>query len=209
MDIDDILASVSAPRIPQRTLDLQALSRAWVAERVAPELLPYPTDLIDRVMDRIRKQIELVEEMTGNMDPKSNFNLIVVQTELERFKFLIDKHALHYFSLAKSQSSLLSQSETQYLHHHASLLSSHYNASFLSSFPQNLQRLDDTAGGISMIDQPDEDTAVFCRILRDAGTIEVHGEQGSGEVELRRGDVWVVRWSAVKDSTKRGDVELI
>lgn len=27
--------------------------------------------------------------MTGNMDPKSNFALIVIQTELERFKFLI------------------------------------------------------------------------------------------------------------------------
>jgi GINS complex subunit 4 len=30
-----------------------------------------------------------VEEQTGNMDPKTNFSLIVVQTELERFKFLM------------------------------------------------------------------------------------------------------------------------
>lgn len=34
-------------------------------------------------------QIELVEEQTGNMDPKTNFSLIVIQTELERFKFLV------------------------------------------------------------------------------------------------------------------------
>ncbi len=34
-------------------------------------------------------QIELVEEQTGNMDPKTNFSLIIVQTELERFKFLV------------------------------------------------------------------------------------------------------------------------
>lgn len=60
MDIDDILASVSGPRIPQRTLDLQALTRAWVAERTAPELLPYPTELIDRVMDRLRKQVRIL-----------------------------------------------------------------------------------------------------------------------------------------------------
>jgi hypothetical protein len=58
MDIDDILASVSnAERIPQRTSDLQALTRAWVAERCAPELLPYPEELIDRVMDRIKVQV--------------------------------------------------------------------------------------------------------------------------------------------------------
>lgn len=58
MDIDDILASVSnTERIPQRTSDLQALTRAWVAERCAPELLPYPEELIDRVMDRIKVQV--------------------------------------------------------------------------------------------------------------------------------------------------------
>lgn len=56
-DIQDILASVSAPSVPQRKLDLQALSRAWVNERTSPALLPYPTDLIDRVMDRIKKQV--------------------------------------------------------------------------------------------------------------------------------------------------------
>ena len=56
-DIQDILASVSAPSIPQRALDLQALTRAWVNERTAPELLPYPTGLVERVMDRIKKQV--------------------------------------------------------------------------------------------------------------------------------------------------------
>lgn len=56
-DIGDILASVSAPSVPQRTLDLQALTRAWVNERTAPELLPYPTDLVERVMERVKKQV--------------------------------------------------------------------------------------------------------------------------------------------------------
>jgi len=56
-DIADILASVSAPSISQRTLDLQALTRAWVAERTAPELLPYPTELVERVMERLGKQV--------------------------------------------------------------------------------------------------------------------------------------------------------
>jgi GINS complex subunit 4 len=69
--------------------------------------------------------------------------------------------------------------------------------------------MDDTAGGISMIDKPDEDNAVFCRILRDAGQAEVQGEQGAGTVELNRGDIWVLRWRDVKDGVERGDIELI
>lgn len=31
----------------------------------------------------------MVEDQTGNMDPKTNFKLIIIQTELERFKFLV------------------------------------------------------------------------------------------------------------------------
>lgn len=61
-----------------------------------------------------------------------------------------------------------------------------------------------------MVDAPDGDTAVFCRVLRDdAGSVEVQGETGVGEIELRRGDVWVLRWSAVKEGVRRGNVELI
>lgn len=39
--------------------------------------------------ERIKAQIEKVEEMTGDMDPKTNFALIVIQTELERYKYIV------------------------------------------------------------------------------------------------------------------------
>lgn len=61
MDIDDLLAEVTADAIPQETRDLQELSRAWVAERVAPEILPYPESLMERVLERIRKQVSMAE----------------------------------------------------------------------------------------------------------------------------------------------------
>lgn len=60
-----------------------------------------------------------------------------------------------------------------------------------------------------MIDKPDEASAVLCRVLRDAGSVEVHGETGTGYVDLKRGDVWVLRWSAIKEAVLRGDAELI
>lgn len=50
----------------------------------------WPTDgLFERVNQRIKAQIEKVEDMTGNMDPKTNFALIVIQTELERYKYIV------------------------------------------------------------------------------------------------------------------------
>lgn len=57
MDIDDLLAEVTADAIPQETRDLQELTRAWVAERVAPELLPWPEELMERVHERVRRQV--------------------------------------------------------------------------------------------------------------------------------------------------------
>jgi GINS complex subunit 4 len=178
-------------------------------------------------------KIEAIETMNATADPSANFRLVIIQTELERFKFLVRSllrarmakvHSLTsglLISLTEWRSprstpihtqaspTALSHLESQYLHHHQHLLSSHYNTAFLSSFPTGLRKLDDTAGGISMIDQPDEDNAVFCRILRDAGQVEVQGEQGAGIVELNRGDIWVLRWRDVKEAVERGDIELI
>ena len=57
MDIDDLLAEVSIDSTPRETRDLQELTRCWVAERVAPEILPWPSELMDRVLDRIRRQV--------------------------------------------------------------------------------------------------------------------------------------------------------
>ena len=57
MDIDDLLAEVSADAVPKETRDLQELTRAWVAERMAPELLPWPEELMERMLERIRKQV--------------------------------------------------------------------------------------------------------------------------------------------------------
>ena len=34
-------------------------------------------------------QIDVIESMTGAMDPTANFTLVILQTELERVKFLL------------------------------------------------------------------------------------------------------------------------
>lgn len=60
-----------------------------------------------------------------------------------------------------------------------------------------------------MVDKPEEDSAVFCRVLRDPSNVEIQGEAATTDVELRRGDIWVLRWSAVSEAVRRGDVELI
>ncbi|KAI0009117.1 GINS complex, Sld5 component [Xylariaceae sp. FL0662B] len=221
MDIDDILREVdpTLDSIPQETRDLQALTRAWVAERCSPELLYWPADgLFERINDRIKQQIEKVEEMTGDMDPKTNFALIVIQTELERFKYLvrsylrariakIDKHTLHYLSTPELRARL-SPTEQAYATRHQALLHNHYLSSFLSSFPPALQNLNDTAGNISMIDMPDLDTAVFIRLLKDT-LVQGRGTDADGEMNGKNGDIVILRWSDAKPLVDSGLAEVI
>ncbi|KAJ9139121.1 DNA replication complex GINS protein SLD5 [Pleurostoma richardsiae] len=221
MDIDDILREVdpAIDAVSPETRDLQALTRAWVAERSAPELLEWPTDgLFERINDRIKRQIEKVEEMTGDMDPKTNFALIVIQTELERYKYLvrsylrariakIDKHTLHYLSSPLLRARL-SETELAYATRHQALLHNHYLSSFLSSFPPALQNLNDTAGNISMIDTPDLDTAVFVRMLKDALVIG-HGTDVDAEIDGKDSDILILRWSDAKPLLDAGDAELV
>ena len=59
-----------------------------------------------------------------------------------------------------------------------------------------------------MVEQPDVDKAVFVRALRDVDSpIVVEGTDTA--FEMRRGDVYVVRWSAVREVVIGGDAELI
>lgn len=119
----------------------------------------------------------------------------------------IDKYALYILTNA-AQRARVSAIELQYATTHQSILHGHYRASFLAQFPTALQRLDDTAGGISMVEQPDLDKAVFVRALRDVDSpIFVEGTDIA--FEMRIGDIYVVRWSAIRELVLAGDAELI
>ncbi|KAI9666635.1 MAG: GINS complex subunit [Bathelium mastoideum] len=233
-DIADILASVAPSPADPSTTDLQSLTRAYIAERCAPELLPYPTALLDRTLARLRTQISTIEDALAAPPPlpnthpttttgaKASFTLVVLQTELERWKWLIrgllrarlakiDRHPLH---VARAHADRLAPAERSYLEAHQALLERHYSASFMAAFPPALRRLDDVAGGISMVDEPDGERAVFVRALREVGRVGREGggggeEEEGGGVVMKKGDVWVVRWSSVRELVGRGEVELV
>jgi GINS complex subunit 4 len=60
MDIDDIIAELDRDVGNREEDDLRELTRLWVAERGAPELMPWPESLIKRVTDRIARQVLLL-----------------------------------------------------------------------------------------------------------------------------------------------------
>lgn len=97
------------------------------------------------------------------------------------------------------------------MHAHQTLLAGHYGASFMGAFPRQLRRLDDNAGGVSMIQGPEVREVVFVRCLGGEVPVVVGGEDGGEEVgvTMRMGDVWVVKWEGIRGAWERGEVELL
>jgi GINS complex subunit 4 len=253
VDISDILADVHASSLSSHDqlastahLDHQQLTRLWTSERTCPDLLPWPTELMQRVMSRVRAQITRIEDLAGGIVPPTNrrsgpagglgnqnlnLTLSILQTDLGRTQFLIrsllrqrlaklTKHAAYYLtqlSADTKETLLLSPAEAEFLRGHQALLAGLYGASFLDAFPAQLRRLDDTAGGVSMVEGPEGKASVFVRCLAERWEGgDDDGEAGGAaaaaagaELRMRRGEVWAVRWQDVKRGVLDGSLELL
>lgn len=205
-DLDSVIQDAVASKGRSDNL-IPLLTQAWVSERTSPELLPYNETLIDTTNSRLRAQIEMVEE-TEVIDAKTNFRMVVIQTELERVKFLlrsylrtrlskIDKYALHCLRNPEIMTRL-SSLERQYAEKHQGLLERHYQLTFLKDFPDsgNLRKLDDgAAAGLSMIDTPDLKSSVFCKVIRP---IEESIRLGPEKIDLEVGNIALLRYEAIR-----------
>lgn len=86
---------------------------------------------------------------------------------------------------------------------HLALLNNHYLDSFLRQFPEGMRRLDENHGGSVMVEAPDYDSAVFCKVVRDIG------DTGWADLHLLKDQLYIIRYSMVRQHVMSGAVELI
>ncbi|MCJ1470718.1 GINS complex subunit [Pseudocyphellaria aurata] len=113
----------------------------------------------------------------------------LMKRALQSINHQIDKHALYILKTASL------------------CLQAHFHSTFLQ-FPTSLQNSDDTAGGISMVEQPGVDKVVFLKALRHIH-VPMFVEGTDMGFQTRKGDVYVVWWSANRELVLDGDAELI
>ncbi|EIE76544.1 hypothetical protein RO3G_01248 [Rhizopus delemar RA 99-880] len=69
------------------------LTKVWMDERNAPEVLKYRRDLVESLLDAVEKQSEKIfESMELNSDSDSRFIHMLLQTEIERIKYLLKSY---------------------------------------------------------------------------------------------------------------------
>ncbi len=77
----------------QSQQDIKRLVKSWISERMAPEILQYEEDLLDRIFERLRDQIEYIEINSMDMDVVTEkdikLHLMIVESEVDRINYLI------------------------------------------------------------------------------------------------------------------------
>ncbi|KAJ1842314.1 GINS complex subunit, partial [Coemansia sp. RSA 2703] len=134
--------------------DVGILTRAWMNERNAPEILAYEGAALENSM-------ELVDYQRQKMQGAATFVGNILQMDVDRVRFLvrsylrarlvkIEMHAKHYLA-EPTYRERLSQAELEYARGFVELDVGHVRRSFLDQLPPHLRGLDEVGGeGLDM-----------------------------------------------------------
>ncbi|TFK66078.1 GINS complex, Sld5 component [Pluteus cervinus] len=198
---------------------LDQLIRHWMNERHAPDILPAQEDLMNGILDSIRRQSEIVHLLRGNttMSEDEHIRITLVQTEIERVKFVvracvctriykIEKYARFIMTNADVQTRLTA-AEQALAQRHAALTDRHYYTSVLQSLPEKQAHLDDTPIFVPpMVTEPDKTRPVFVHALQDCPP--VHLPNGI-PLEMEKDYISLTQYSIVEHLVVRGEAELV
>lgn len=242
MEIDDILQEFEDSSVQQletgkksRSIGQKSiyngLVTAMVNERMAPELLPYQSELLGEVLEQLSLQQQYLLDYheygdlnsdTGVLGGDFKLQLMIIETEIERLNYLvrlylrtrlskIDNFTIFYINKIADETpetkQLLSREESDYMHQHFKILTQLYNSCFFKKMPKSLTLLDDESGGQLMITPPDLEQPVFVRYISKRPVSITMSD--SEVLELVKDGIYVVKYDLIRDYLRLGDVELI
>lgn len=205
--------------------EYEQLKRWWTQELASPELMPYDEECIDMHLDLLHGQEDIIDRLLeGERGAVSHsitaLEVSVYRMEIDRLRFLladlarcrltkIEKFALHIRD-SRQQLDRLSDKEINYLEEYGKLVERHFERTVLRHLPGAFRAIDSP----EMIDSPDLDEFVFCKILE---TVELETDDGEDDGEYEDGGAQVhesgssliVRYRIVKDLIEQGRVVLM
>lgn len=202
----------------QKAEDLKTLQDAWIKEKMVPDILPYEEELIERVLERIRTQLEFIEMNSVELQTQEKdikLMLVIVESELERVQFLIrsyvrlrlrkiDRYAL-YIQENGEERGKLNADEVTYMEGHLAMLYELFEEQFLRRLGGG--NLGEDA---AMVEMPPRDAHVFFTCT-EAAHAHVEGEDNgeNGQLALRPGEVYVMRYASIAEALSRGAAAVI
>ncbi|PPQ68128.1 hypothetical protein CVT24_002954 [Panaeolus cyanescens] len=198
---------------------LEQLTRHWMNERHAPDILPAREELLSNLLDHLRRQSEAVQLLRGDpsTSEEEHIRIMLVQTEIERVKFIVrsyvrtrlfkvEKFARH-IAISDDIQKRLTAAERDHAIRHARITDQHFYLSVLQSLPEAQSHLDDTPIFVPpMVTEPDMSRPVFVHALRQCPPITL---PDGASLEMKKGHISLVPYSTVATLVENEQVELI
>ncbi|KAJ1664759.1 GINS complex subunit [Coemansia sp. RSA 1813] len=191
--------------------DLTILTRALTNERAAPDILEYEGTAIENLMELADFQLQRIPSQ-----PALVANIL--KMDVDRVKYLvrsylrtrlykIEQYARHYTNDPVYRGRL-SQNELDYASGFVELGDKHVRRSFLDQLPPHLRDVNESGiKGLDMVGKPDLDSAVFCKVRANVG--EFQFEASEDPIFMKRNNIFITRYSIIRNLLENGKVELI
>ncbi|KAK9711294.1 GINS complex subunit [Basidiobolus ranarum] len=218
-DISSLLAETQEFTEETDNPDLHVLTQAWLNEKSAPELLPFQGIIVEDLIELLESQASIANELS-TQNVNNAFIAMLYQTEMERVKYLIRSYLrtrlskiekdIFYIMKNEEYAGRLSDAELRYAQMYHDLLESHFRKSCLDSLPAWMQRLDDRTSDLNrtsnMINPPDLERAVFCRVKENIGEFQL---SENASVVLDVNNIFILRYCTIQNLLAEQKVELI
>ncbi|KAF7301151.1 DNA replication complex GINS protein SLD5 [Mycena indigotica] len=218
-EADEPMPDIDLEELPGYQTPLQQLTRHWMNERHAPDILPAQDVLLGSILDHLRRQSETIQLLRGDpsTSEEDHMRIMLAQTEVERVKFIvrsyvrtrlfkIEKYARHIIANEEVQTRITA-AERDYASRHAHLLDRHFHSSVLQGLPESQTALDDSPKLIMppMVTEPETTRPVFAHALKNTIARTHRGKVA----DMSRGSLMLLPFSAVTDQIANGEVELV
>ncbi|CAM9278851.1 unnamed protein product [Ectocarpus sp. 12 AP-2014] len=201
--------------------DVAKLRTLWRNEVSAPELLKVDEHLVSDLIQQVENQQEIVDDARAS--PEEAFSASLYQMELDRLRYSLSKYlrtrlrkverdALHVLSTVDGEmQGRLSDREREHAKGYVDMLEDHFTRTCLSQMPSNFRSLTNTSQEENMVQEPNLDTFVVCRARDDVGLVQIGEAAGREEssMDLRQGDMFIVRYRPIRTLVLGGRVDLI
>ncbi|PVU90634.1 hypothetical protein BB559_001000 [Furculomyces boomerangus] len=198
--------------------DWKVLARWLNNELGAPEILQYRKAELENLSELLEFQNGRIEELRNSGDYQKSFESMILQTDVERTKYLIRSYLrariqkiennLMWYATVTEASKNLSVYELEYAKGLANATKKYYNNAFLGNMPQSLQAVDGVdLEGLSLVTEPNYNSAVFCRILKDVGEYQL---TTSGDViQMEKNNIFITSYKNVSGLIVSGNAQLL
>lgn len=218
--VEDVTGGIDiVPEEESQGTPLERLTRHWMNERHAPDILAAQEDLLTNLLDHLRRQSEAVQLLRGDpsTSEEEHMRIMLVQTEIEQVKFIvrsyvrtrlfkIEKYARFVTTNAEIQTRLTA-AERDHASRHAKITDQYFHLSVLQSLPEKQSHLDDNPLFVPpIITEPDKSRPVFVHALRRCPRIRL---PDGATLDMEKGHISLMPYSVVEHLVARGEVELV